>query len=221
MLGLLWIKQIIQNNPDRLKIAACIVFGFTIIFCFLGDDHFSGISLVDKRLANVDRTFRKVFHLPPDYLDRNQPPIYKSQPKVILKPQPSTTPQPSVKLEEEDEDVSYSESEYTSDTDPILPTHSYSRDFPERDMASCHYIHGPEAGKECRDALERFVDKQTNSETEPPKKNFQYYFSYIFRRLYFSFVSASTLGYGDIYPHSWISRSLVILQIILMFIISL
>lgn len=206
MLGLVWLKNIIQNNPDRLKIAAGIVVGFTIIFCFLSDDHFSGISIVDQRLTNVDKTFRKVFHLPPDYLDRNNttsnPLIFTRPPISTPAPTPRPTPAPTPKPTPE------------PTPDPTKPPHPYSSDYPERSMEACRYIHGPEAGKYCGNDIEHFSDNRK-------RHSIQYYISYFFRRLYFSFVSASTLGYGDIYPHSWVSRLLVIIQIIMMFIISL
>ena len=204
MIGLLWIKQIIEKNPDKLRYAFMIVFGFTFLYCFLSDKHFSGVGQVDKRLQNVDKTFRKVFHLPPDYLDRNTP----SKPVPTIPPTPKPTPEPTPKPTPAPTPTPEPQPRYDATESP----REYSDDYPDRSMAACQYIHGPEAGKYCDDLYENFGDRSENG--------IEYYITYFFKRLYFSFVTASTLGFGDIYPESWISRSLVIIQIALMFIIS-
>lgn len=39
-------------------------------------------------------------------------------------------------------------------------------------------------------------------------------FQMFFKRMYFSFVTGTTLGYGDIYPYSFVCKSITILQLI-------
>ena len=39
-------------------------------------------------------------------------------------------------------------------------------------------------------------------------------FQMFFKRMYFSFVTGTTLGYGDIFPYSYLCKSLTIIQLI-------
>ena len=39
-------------------------------------------------------------------------------------------------------------------------------------------------------------------------------FQKFFKRMYFSFVTGTTLGYGDIFPYSYVCKSLTIIQLI-------
>ncbi len=72
---------------------------------------------------------------------------------------------------------------------------------------------------ENKDKLEKEIqeiEKDINIETDPVIREVTQpsLFSSFFKRLYFSFVTGTTLGYGDIFPNTVLCKTITIVQLI-------
>ncbi len=72
---------------------------------------------------------------------------------------------------------------------------------------------------ENKDKLEKEIqeiEKDINIETDPVIREVTQpsLFSSFFKRLYFSFVTGTTLGYGDIFPNTVLCKTITIIQLI-------
>ncbi len=72
---------------------------------------------------------------------------------------------------------------------------------------------------ENKDKLEKEIqeiEKDINIETDPVIREVTQpsIFSSFFKRLYFSFVTGTTLGYGDIFPNTVLCKTITIIQLI-------
>ena len=72
---------------------------------------------------------------------------------------------------------------------------------------------------ENKDKLEKEIqeiEKDINIETDPVIREVTQpsLFSSFFKRLYFSFVTGTTLGYGDIFPNTVLCKTIAIVQLI-------
>lgn len=72
---------------------------------------------------------------------------------------------------------------------------------------------------ENKDKLEKEIqeiEKDINIETDPVIREVTQpsIFSSFFKRLYFSFVTGTTLGYGDIFPNTVLCKTITIVQLI-------
>ena len=70
-----------------------------------------------------------------------------------------------------------------------------------------------------KDKLEKEIqeiEKDINIETDPVIREVTQpsLFSSFFKRLYFSFVTGTTLGYGDIFPNTVLCKTITIIQLI-------
>lgn len=64
--------------------------------------------------------------------------------------------------------------------------------------------------------IDNVIDISSTDITNIKKEN---YFDKYFDRLYFSIVTGTTLGFGDIYPNSKLTKLLVILHLVILFLI--
>ena len=64
--------------------------------------------------------------------------------------------------------------------------------------------------------IDNVIDIDSTNITDIKKES---YFDKYFDRLYFSIVTGTTLGFGDIYPNSKLTKLLVILHLVILFLI--
>ena len=74
---------------------------------------------------------------------------------------------------------------------------------------------GVEAAKE-EEEIEKITEKTAEIKKDIEEENLTQpsFFDRFFKRLYFSFVTGTTLGYGDIFPYSIVCKSVTIIQLI-------